>query len=261
MQDGSDGLPLMAGGLLRHLMQAPTSMDKHGDGTVTLSTPLPDEVQFESLATRLRPFTLTSDRLYWSNALDAVDRLTGGADALVCKSTTELRAEWTRATDRTSRARAFFTGYEAKHDSTLTMDTTDIDLAYAWLYQDVAHGDEVSTGMFDVLDRYRAAVSVFSHIAVVAIETLHYLNDLVELGALALPVGTFSDAVVVTQTEYRMRGAFMETEVGNDLSDPALADQLPEELRPAFRLAERMVQKRSGDPQSEVVTMEVRSTP
>jgi hypothetical protein len=255
-----DGPNPMPGDLLRHLMDVPTVMDNNDDGTVTLSTPLPDEVQFESLATRLRPFTLGGDRLHWRKALDALDRLTGHSDALVTTSTAEIGAEWAQATDRTSRARAFFAGYAAKHDDSVTMDLTDIDLAYAWLYQDVAHGDETSTGYFDVLDRYRAAVSVFSHIAVVAIETLHYVNDLSEFELISMPVGTFSDAVVVTTTEYTMTGSYIQTDVGNDLSDSSLADQLPEEIRPAFALAQRMAQRRAADPQSEVVTIQVRSS-
>ena len=64
-------------------------------------------------------------------------------------------------------------------------------MAYAWLYHDVVHADAPYTGYFDVMEPYRAAIRVFSHIAVVAIETLHYINGLVELGVLDLPVGTF----------------------------------------------------------------------
>jgi hypothetical protein len=133
-------------------------------------------------------------------------------------------------------------------------------LAYAWLYQDVAHGDEVSTGYFGIKERYRAAVGVFSHLAVVAIETLHYINYLIQLDVITLPAGTLSDPVVVTDVEYvsRLRGMLVETEVGNDLSDPAIAASVPDELRPAFVLAQQMLTQRSGDPQSEVVTMEVR---
>ena len=33
----------------------------------------------------------------------------------------------------------------------------------------------VSTGYFGIMERFRAAAGVFSHIAVVAIETLHYM--------------------------------------------------------------------------------------
>ena len=168
-------------------------------------------------------------------------------------SSRDLREEGRQATDRTSRARAYFTGYrigvvgEARH-------LTDIDMAYAWLYQDVAHGDEVSTGYFDVKERYKAAVGVFSHMAVVAIETMHYINDLVELGIIELPVGTFSDPVVVTDNEYVMRAMLIETEVGDDLIDPEIAAAVPH-LPPACirtcpadgRAAARRPAVRNGD--------------
>lgn len=98
------------GGLLRSLAQVSIEIEEHEDGTVTTRAPLPDEVQFESLATRLRPFTLVNDRLYWPKAFDALDRVASGSDLAVTMSNENLRDEWTRATDRTTRARAYFTG-------------------------------------------------------------------------------------------------------------------------------------------------------
>lgn len=137
-------------------------------------------------------------------------------------STEGLRGEWMRATDRTTRARAFFTGYAPADGSAGGRHFTDIELAFAWLYQDVAHGDAVTTGHFDMTDRYRAAVNVFSSMAVVALETLEYINELVELEVITLPVGTFADTVIVTDREHVARGvAFIETDVSDDLTDPA----------------------------------------
>ncbi len=242
-QGDDDQLPPRPGDLLRQLMHVPTIAEDHGDGTVTMRSPLPDEVQFESLATRLRPFTLASDRLHWQKAFGALDRLTGLEDPALRASSSDLREEWSQATDRTSRARAFYTGYQIADSGGRTQHLTDIDLAYAWLYQDVAHGDEVSTGYFGIKERYRAAVGVFSHPAVVAIETLHYINCLIQLGVITLPVGTLSDPVVVTDDEYvsRLNGMLVETEIGNDLSDPGIAAYVADDLRPAFVLAQQMV--------------------
>jgi hypothetical protein len=50
------------------------------DGTATFRSRLPDEVHFESLATRVRAFTLSNDRRYWRKALDALERSTGLED-------------------------------------------------------------------------------------------------------------------------------------------------------------------------------------
>ena len=122
------------------------------------------------------------------------------------------------------------------------------DLAYAWLYQGVAHGDEVSTGHFDVNEQYRAAVGVFSHLAVVALETLHYINCLVELGVIHCQFGTSRDPVVANEGDrvFRGLGLLVATQVGNDLSDPAIAASVPEALRPAYQLAQQMVAQRAG---------------
>lgn len=259
-EDGGDDVPPMPGNLLRRFLEVPTVKQENEDGTVTLTSPLPDEVLFESLSTRLRPFTLARDRLYWEKAIDALDRLINSNDPTLSGSSRDVREEWTQATDRTSRARAFHMGVQSK-DGGETHHLTDVDLAYGWLYQDVAHGDASSTGLFGVKHRFQAAVSVFSSIAVVALETLHYINHLVEDGLISLPVGTMFEEVIVTDAEFSMIGAYIETPVGDDLSDPAWGASVPEELRPAFELARQSIQLRAGDPESEVVTMEVRPGP
>jgi len=121
------------------------------DHTATVRLELPDEVQFESLATRLRSFTIDSDRLFWRDALDALDRLTGLEDRLLKEASQWYRQAWGKATERdTPNERAYRTGYRVGDDEDREeKHFTDIDMAYAWLYQDVAHGDEVSTGYFD----------------------------------------------------------------------------------------------------------------
>jgi len=91
----------------------------------------------------------------------------------------KLRHHWTQATERnTPEARAYAAGYRiGKEGEAGQGHYTDLDLAYAWLYPDVAHGDPVSTVYFDVTERFRAAVGVFSHMAVAALDTLHYVNQ------------------------------------------------------------------------------------
>lgn len=248
-QEGDDDEETpMPGDFLRTLMGVTLNATLRSDGTATIQWQLPDEVQFESLATRVRAFTLTRDRLYWPHALDAIDRLTGLQDVAVRLSSRQLRQEWIQATDRTtSRTRAYFSSYASAEvlvgGEGDQGQFSDIDLAYAWLYQDVAHGDEVSTGRFNVTERYHAAVGVFSHIAVVAIETLHYINELVELGLIDLPVGTFSDQVIVTATELVWEGQMYQSEVGADLGDALSGGPLPDHFRPAFDLAHELHQQ------------------
>jgi hypothetical protein len=231
----------LPGNHLRVLMAAGGTAEIGPDHRATIRSPLPDEVLFESLATRVRTFTIRSDRLHWPKVLDALDRLTGLGDNGVATNSTLLRQAWSKATERdTSQERAYRLGYQIGDDADSEQGHfTDLDVAYAWLYQDVAHGDEVSTGRFGVKERFKAAVGVFSHMAVVAIDTLHCINDLVAVGFLHLPVGTFSEPVVVTDREYVQQVFWFDTEVGADLS--VLDSEVPEQMRPGLELAKRLM--------------------
>lgn len=241
LDDQVDEPTPLPGDLVRKLMKVEIQAEVRSDGTATLRSPLPDEVQFESLATRVRAFTLTKDRLYWPKALAALDRLTGLEDMALRLSSLDLHQEWTQATDRTSRTRAYRVGYcIGAQGEGGEGHLTDIELAYAWLYQDVAHGDEASTGHFDIRERYRAAVGVFAHMTVLAIETLHYINHLVELDVIQLPVGTFSDPVIVTDAEIVMEGFFYQSDVGADPGDAETGGPIPDHFRPAFELVRQL---------------------
>jgi len=81
----------MPGDRLRKLMKVEIKAEVRSDGTATLRSLLPDEVQFESLAPRVRAFTLPKDRLYSRKGLDAVDRLTGLGDMAIRLSSRDLR--------------------------------------------------------------------------------------------------------------------------------------------------------------------------
>jgi hypothetical protein len=87
---GGDGVPL-PGTYLRRLMRVEGKVEVRPDRSATIRSPLPDEVQFESLATRMRTFTLKRDRLYWPKALDALDRLTGLQDLRLRLRSQQLR--------------------------------------------------------------------------------------------------------------------------------------------------------------------------
>ena len=239
--DDIEATPL-PGDLLRKLMHVYMTVTLVHDEPQSMTTPLPDEVQFESLATRVRAFTLQKDRLYWPKALAALDRLTGLDDVAVKISSKHLRDEWHQATDRKDRVRAYFFLVEDEKRQ------TDVDLAYAWLYQDLAHGDEVSTGHLGVQHRFEAAVGVFAHLAVVAIETLHYINGLCELGIIKLPVGTFSDRVTAFQTGITMKvSSVYEVALDEDLNELTARGPLPDSARPIIDVVKELREQGYGD--------------
>jgi hypothetical protein len=223
---------------LNKLYTVEMKTEVRSDGTAMLRSPLPDEVQFESLATRVRPFTIKSDPTYYVRTLEALNQLTDLNDPQIANNAKRLRKDWD-VTDRTSRTRAYLISTEAGA-------YTDIELAFAWLYQDAVKSDASTTGEIGIVERYRAAVGVFSHIAVIALRTLDYIKLLSELGKLELPDGTFTDPVTVTNTEIVMDGQLFAGPVGTEVNLPDVlsSGQIPEGFRTAFDSVHEEVQRR-----------------
>ena len=106
-------------------------MTFRSDGKATLRSPLPDEVAFESLASRLRPFTVDTDDLFYGKAFDALDRLLAAPEHDKFRRISQaVHQDWRTATDRTSRTRAYRISSEAAQH-------TDVDLAFSWLHGDL----------------------------------------------------------------------------------------------------------------------------
>lgn len=213
-------------------------------GEVVLKFELPDEVQFESLAARLRPMTLAKDTLGHAKVMDALDAMTAGSDdPRVAEANAKVRQAWRDATerDRTRGARTRAYSVAVGTDGSDDVDrATDLDLAYAWLYEDSVHGDLPSYDEFDARERYSAATNVFGGIACVALDTLEYLRFLVERGELILPAEAFETPVVVTETKWEQRGMAYFGDPGQvaDLSDVGL-DTPPPGMRPVHEMFER----------------------
>lgn len=193
---------------------------------------LPDEVQFESLAARLRPMTLATDVLGHKSVMDSLDALTTHLDSdLVRKANADVRARWEKATarDRENRgalSRAYKVVIHAA-DGDVVEELTDVDLAYGWLYEDSMHGDLPSMDQVSARDRYFAAVTVFCHVALAALHTLHYIRELVTNGLLVLPDEAM-DAPVVSESSWTENVAAVMTDPDMDLKDFSNAGTVPE---------------------------------
>ncbi|SKF78765.1 hypothetical protein [Mycobacteroides abscessus] len=163
------------------------TIDKNTGGRATISQRLPDEELFESLASRLRPLTVPSDDPHYAKAFDALDALLLPKDHEVSQFIGPMRDEWCNATDRKRGLRTYSV-------ITNTVQHTDVDLAFAWLYGDLVHGDHEHARL-NRKYRFQAALSVFSAIAVLAIATLNLIRQLTESGNLVLPDGIFTDPI------------------------------------------------------------------
>ena len=124
-------LPHGRGEFLNSLSSVRTTMTFRSDGKATLRSPLPDEVAFESLASRLRPFTVDTDDLFYGKAFDALDQLLAAPKHDKFRRISQaVHQDWRTATDRTSRTRAYRISSEAAQHA-------DVDLAFSWLHGDL----------------------------------------------------------------------------------------------------------------------------
>jgi hypothetical protein len=73
--------------------------------------------------------------------------------------------------------------------------------------------------------------------------TVH-INQLVELGTIQLPAETFSDPVIVTETEFVWECEVYESEVGADLCDVESGGPVPDHFRPLFDSVKELREER-----------------
>ncbi|MBB3750811.1 hypothetical protein FHT44_003306 [Mycolicibacterium sp. BK634] len=214
------------GELLHDLMSVRVTFQVKSEGLSSVEYQLVDEVMFESLAVRLRPLTLNDDQVSFNSALNALDRIIDCPMDVARRITSkQFKAEWRDCTN-VKDCRAYWTVTENGNTY------TDVELAFAWLYQDSVHGDTSTTGDLGVSQRFSAAVGVFSHLAVLAIEMLNYINGLVDVGLLDLPVGPFADQVVVLPSDHREEGHIYASEVGADISEWSDMTKIPDGFQP-----------------------------
>jgi hypothetical protein len=233
------------GELLDQLAKVPVTVTKTTGGKALMRSPLPDEVAFESLATRLRPFLEPRDDLHFEKAFNALGRLLTPDYERFRWIVQEVHEEWRASTERSDRTRAYFISTEAQKYS-------DVVLAFSWLYGDSVHGDHEKVETLNILERFRAAVGFFSGVAVVALATSNMLRQLVELGAIELPEEAFTDHVVVTEREIIREVEAYETDVGIDVSDDLAAfmesgQPLPAHIRPLHELMAELRAQRPPD--------------
>ena len=145
---------------------------------------LPAEEVFESLASRVRPMLLSKEPIYFDKVLKILDPLVP-QDQASRHALASIRDHWENASQRKTEI-----GYSLN-------DTADAALAFAWLYGDLVHADDIRewSAEFPIDHRYRAAVLVFSTAAVAAIETLNLIRQLRTVGTIELPDTAFTEPV------------------------------------------------------------------
>lgn len=196
------------------------------DGKFSLVQKLPaDEEVFESLAARVRPLTLKNEPVYYVTVLDALERLLEGVttDDGAKGRFEGLRRAWSAAQIQGKQIHGYAL-QQMKHDgSEATSIVSDTQLGAAWLYADLVHSEATGSKRealaFPLKERYAAAVRLFSHIAVLAVETLQILEGLQKAKKLAIPESAWEEAVIVGESEFTQEARAFVAEPGSPMPD------------------------------------------
>ena len=125
-----------------------------GESKHHLKMELPPEEAFESLAARLRPFTIGKESVYWAAVLDALENLLSKETLAEIVDIEGLRKYWMEVVEGSKVAQAYYVMTESGQ-------LTDVQLADLWLNSDALHTQPIHSDVgkdLSLNERYRAAV-------------------------------------------------------------------------------------------------------
>lgn len=201
---------------------------------------VPDEEVFESLATRLRPFIVTTEPIYLPNVFRAIRSLVP-VDALGEKdedlekalASAEQRFEH-RFRERDVETYAVqLLDREGNPESGYVSDAV---MAGSWLYTDTVHadphGEKAEGKKFGYRARYAAASPFFCELAILIVSMLNIVRALVEKGDLTIPDTVWSEPVTYAEAEETagervVEGSMRVFPVGTVPPDGARLEDIP----------------------------------
>jgi hypothetical protein len=195
------------------------------DGTFTSRRKLPDEEIFESLAARVRPFTLASEPIYSEKVFKALHQLLKRSPVSLSDNIKDqlakLKDDWSAIDLQGTGALAFWVQTERRDGSDRSPQVTDIQLAASWMYADLVHSNPTGRkreGLrFPIKQRYSAAVNVFSRLALLSLATHDAIMELHESGAIELDTLALESDVVVGLDELVEEGVAYVSQVNTPM--------------------------------------------
>ena len=172
----------------------------------------PDEEVFESLVSRIRPFMLKSEPIFYENIFSALEFILETEELKT--SVSELKNHWDLINIDSKEIHRYSISDDASHE------VSDLQLAGAWLYADLVHADPKGNkkgGMdFSMEDRYVAAVRIFSSLALLTVETLAFIYNLEKLGIFDIPENIKTEEVVIGKDQIVREGFIYQAPVGTE---------------------------------------------
>lgn len=195
------------------IVQDPETLEGYATGRMTLELVgtsanlvqrLPLEENLESLAARVRPFLLQREATNNRRVTGALEYFAGN-DAELKAAIHGLKTRWHRLRPDSKDLLGWSAQVAVSADAPIeTM--TDLQLAYAWLYGEVVHGDEArlaEAASFGLDERFRAATLLVGNAARLTVWTLNTLRNMRIRGLVQLDQSHFDEAVAIGSTEYR----------------------------------------------------------
>lgn len=188
-----------------HSMVQDHSVDRYAEPTVRSDDVLPDQEVFESLAARARPCILEREPIYLGKMFGSIELLLGGR-RLPEEDSSLLdvcRNDFQNLLDKDG-------GHYAiqlldKNGNPESEALSDLLIGDGWLYGDLVHADpkgaKVEAMKFSYHDRFFAATSLFSMLAIVIVRTFEVVTDLNERLGLGIDNGAWEEQVVITDRD------------------------------------------------------------
>lgn len=188
--------------LLKALTARQITLQQEAGGLFLIERRPPEE-QLESAAARVRPLILQRESTYWSKVLNALGYFARDNDKAM-EYIASLRGAW-RAISEKDGAGASYVQTRSP-DGTESRLTSDLELAYAYIYGDVIHHDEhriAGVAGFDIQDRFHEAAPVIGRMIALTVNTLNLTRYLVRTDVVPLPPEVFSVEVIARDTDVR----------------------------------------------------------
>ncbi len=169
---------------------------KTGDRKHRFRLELPPEEAFESLAGRLRPFTMRKESVYWESVLDALEKLLSKETLAETVDIDSLRKYWSEVVDGSKVAQAYYV-------MTDSGQLSDVQLAELWLNSDALHTQPIHSDVGNDLglnDRYHAAAGVYARIGACMDYTFYLIAYLSGEGLIQIDASAFTEPVLADTT-------------------------------------------------------------
>lgn len=198
---------------LEQLAQGTWNITLQDDGKAVTTIDLPSEEAMESLAARLRPFTLTGESVYHRKVIKALRRMTHGRLTDVQADRLDQFGVTLAELDLSGPAAQAFVVEGREADGKVLPRTSDTSLAGGWFYLDVAHtdaeGHKQAAEQHGIDLRYEAAAASFARLALVVANLLRFVRELRDAGAIDLDDDAEMIAVTANTTREREMRVFV----------------------------------------------------